>query len=373
MIPLDIPFPVASTQTAGEAIAAKKAASQESDSNFKETLDDVASNAKAAEEQQVRSKKLAREAAEDGGALDPEVMAAEQANREARADSAAKKSKNSKESKEVAEVKEAKAELKDELSPDFVALPEMAVPVNPQPTGSGFEAAAGGVAVGGALATQGGVEPDILASLTRQIAGDVMQGGRGNSIVKGGSGPNQGGNPFGLRSASASSGKTATQGVRTPLSAQSPTFSAELAEKVGNMRLISRSGISDQVRINLTPRDLGNLDIRLQVDSEQRVHMLVTTETEAAKDLMKNQITQLKESLLKQGMEFGDVDIQVDLQQRENGPSTQAELQWGGDERFDFNGGPGGEEQLEDEEIAGDPMIMGKIVHTSDGSMSVFI
>lgn len=177
--------------------------------------------------------------------------------------------------------------------------------------------------------------------------------------------------PLALRSAGTRSGQPLPQISRAPLSAQSPNFSQELAERVGTLRLISRAGVSDQVRINLVPRDLGNLDIRLQVDSDSRVHMLVTAESETTKDLLKSQISHLRDSLIKQGMEFGDVDIQVDVRQREESGGTQADREWGGDSRFDTDQASA----MRHEEIGTpeDSPVMGKVIRSADGGMSVFI
>lgn len=111
-----------------------------------------------------------------------------------------------------------------------------------------------------------------------------------------------------------------------PLSAQTPNFGEDLAARVGRIRLISRPGISDQVRITLEPRDLGSIDLRLQVDDENRVHLLISTDSDATRELLNRQMSQLKEALARQNLGFGDVTVQVDVRQKGE------ETEWKGDQ-----------------------------------------
>ncbi|MBF0380262.1 MAG: flagellar hook-length control protein FliK [Magnetococcales bacterium] len=361
MTPFNLPIPtVQPQQSASEASAARKAAENEKSSNFKKALDEVAATGKAATKAvEAKKEEMKRVAAKDESSK-PEVVKTEKHN----------KSDRSEKIKEKFLDKKQKNEERQET--DVIATPMVEAPlVKEAPVELVF---AGFPTVNGINnGQQSPVGPNVQPVMAMSGLDDVMQGGRSSAMVAGKGGPDSGGTPFGLRSASSSnSGQTTQQVNKSPLSAQSPTFSKELAERVGSIRLISRAGVSDQVRINLVPRDLGNLDIRLQVDSDNRVHMLVTTETEAAKDLLKNQMSHLKEAMSKQGMEFGDVDIQVDVKERENGEGAEAGLQWGGDGRLEFEGlsqSADGEEGAEND----DPVILGKVIRASDGSMSVFI
>jgi flagellar hook-length control protein FliK len=363
MTPFNLPLPtVQPQQTAGEASAIRKAAEDEKSTNFKKALDEVAATGKAATKAVEAKKDEMKKVVAKDETSKPEVVKAERTNKSERAEKVKEKYQDK---------KQATQETKDA---DFAAVPVVEAPIVQE---APVELAFGGVAAMNAAAngsqTPGG--PNVMPVMAAMSGmDDVLQGGRGNTMVMGQNGPDLGGTPFGLRSASASkSGQATPQISKSPLSAQSPTFSKELAQKVGSIRLISRAGVSDQVRINLVPRDLGNLDIRLQVDSENRVHMLVTTETEAAKDLLKSQISHLKEAMSKQGMEFGDVDIQVDIQEQQNGEGAKTDLQWGGDSHLEFEGlsarSDGDEVVDSDEEL----LILGKVIRASDGSMSVFI
>jgi hypothetical protein len=376
MTPFNMPLPAIQPPTAGEAAAARKAVAgdavvarkavaNESNSDFKETLDDVSAKGKAAQKEvgeatKAKTREMTQKEARKESTPEPEVASTEKNNRSERHEEIKKTGKEQKQ---------------EEVSADFAAIPEVVLPFTPPPVEVGIGTVAG-IAMGPGLNGQGvGVGVGTTPTLALKGVEDVLQVARGGTPVMGQNNPDSGGIPFELRPATVQNRQSVAQVNRPPLSAQSPTFSRELAERVGNLRLISRSGVSDQVRINLVPRDLGNLDIRLQVDGDSRVHMLVTTETEAAKELLKNQISQLRESLTKQGMEFGDVDIQVDLQQRGDRAETQAGFEWGGDSRFESDAGGGQDHRGPSVggEVEEEPLIMGKVVRSSDGSMSVFI
>lgn len=116
-------------------------------------------------------------------------------------------------------------------------------------------------------------------------------------------------------------GKSAAAGRPAgTLNTQSPRFATELADQVGRMRVISRPGLSDQVRITLQPRELGELSLRLQVDKESRVNILITADSDAAREVLSKQMTQLKEALARQNLEFGEVVVQVGDEQQQRQP-----------------------------------------------------
>jgi flagellar hook-length control protein FliK len=95
------------------------------------------------------------------------------------------------------------------------------------------------------------------------------------------------------------------------LSAESPQFADELVDRVGKMRLLTRGGMTDQLRVTLDPEDLGSIDLRLRVDGQNQVHLLITTQSEMTKDLLHRQLGQLREALARQEMGFGEVIVQV--------------------------------------------------------------
>lgn len=118
------------------------------------------------------------------------------------------------------------------------------------------------------------------------------------------------------------------------LSPQSPAFGDELAGEVGRMRFISRAGGAEQMRISLNPRELGSLDLRVAVDNDQRVHVMITAESDATRDLLNKQIPQLREALARQNLGMGEVMVHVD-----DGRGGDAAAQWG------FQGGNGATEE----------------------------
>ncbi|MBF0448331.1 MAG: flagellar hook-length control protein FliK [Magnetococcales bacterium] len=375
MTPIDLPLPVVNKlPTTGEAAAAKKMtqkesasdSSNESSPDFDKTMKELSATDKGvknqgADEAKTEAGKLSESKKQDTDSHEKESLEEREAAHSGKANLESRSEQIKKERKSALKEGSAPEPIPEFLlaqEPDFVAIPEdVAIQ---------FGGASGGVAgaEGFHLPTHSAAVAPVVDSAFQAVRGGALS-------VK--NKPLDAHNlSFDLRPAAARTAQSTPAINRAPVLAQSPTFSAELAERVGTMRLISRAGATDQVRINLMPRDLGNLDIRLQVDGDNRVHMMVTAETEAAKDLLKSQISQLRDALVKQGMEFGDVDIQVDVRQREQGADSQAEMEWGGDRRFTADGGPGHTtlSGLGDEES---PLILGKVVRTADGGMSVFI
>lgn len=127
----------------------------------------------------------------------------------------------------------------------------------------------------------------------------------------------------GLRSAiSGKEGMPAKPGA--PLPAHSPQFSDELMDRVGRMRIFSRGGEeTQQMRVTLDPEDLGTLDLRLRVDANNQVHLLITAETDEARNLLQRQMAQLQDALARHNMGFGQVTIEVGDQQQGNQTASQ--------------------------------------------------
>ncbi|OSM00376.1 flagellar hook-length control protein FliK [Magnetofaba australis] len=111
--------------------------------------------------------------------------------------------------------------------------------------------------------------------------------------------------------ASSTNAARQAQAPAKPLPTQSPRFGDELGMRIGQMRVISRPGQSDQVRIQLEPQNLGSLDVRLTVDSDKQVHITVTAETEAAKEAINKHMDQLKAALERQDLTFASLDVDV--------------------------------------------------------------
>ncbi|MBF0181457.1 MAG: flagellar hook-length control protein FliK [Magnetococcales bacterium] len=119
---------------------------------------------------------------------------------------------------------------------------------------------------------------------------------------------------------------------RATLQANAPRFAEDLADETGRLRVISRPGASEQVRITLHPQELGSLDMRLVVDDRNLVHLMITTDSEAARALLREQLPQLREALARQDLGMGEVTVHV-----EDGRGGQTAPEWG------FQGGNAGD------------------------------
>ncbi|MBF0126839.1 MAG: flagellar hook-length control protein FliK [Magnetococcales bacterium] len=122
---------------------------------------------------------------------------------------------------------------------------------------------------------------------------------------------------------------------QTTLPAQSPTFGEDLAEQAGRLRVISRPGASEQVRITLHPRDLGAMDMRLVVDDQHQVHLMITTDSDAAREVLQRQMPQLREALARQNLGMGEVMVHVD-DGRGGHPAPEWGFQGGDSARQEF-------------------------------------
>ncbi|MEO5348989.1 MAG: flagellar hook-length control protein FliK [Magnetococcus sp. YQC-3] len=116
------------------------------------------------------------------------------------------------------------------------------------------------------------------------------------------------------------------------------------------------------------PEDLGTLDLRLRVDANNQVHLLINAETHAARDLLQKQITELQDALARQNMGIGDVVIQVNDQQQNN----HAAAQWGFAEQREQREGsvPRGTEGSGQEKSTDRPL---SIVSAADGVVNIVV
>ena len=175
---------------------------------------------------------------------------------------------------------------------------------------------------------------------------------------------------LGLRVISHSKGgQAAAPPSGPPVSSQSPNFADELMDRVGRMRIFSRGGgeSEQQVRITLVPEDLGTVDLRLRVDAHNRVHLMITTETDAARELMSRQLNQLRDALERQSMSFGDVT--VDIEDQRAGGKAWAEWRFG--EQFGQTGNNHDQERTVREilpEAGGEAAIS-----ASENGLSIFV
>jgi hypothetical protein len=214
-------------------------------------------------------------------------------------------------------------------------------------------------------ASAGGMDPfsAILAQISGRGGGEGMMGGSGQAfpdasslasqvaalMKMAGGGSAAGGKSEMLDATQAGQGMTMTRAngrsmaakvmsASKPLPANAPNFADELSGRIGKLRMISRPGMPDQVRISLEPRELGELNVRLAMDSNsQQVHIMITAETEAARELLSRHMAQLREALARHDLQFGEVMVEVNDQQKEA-------PQWSFERESAFAGDEGGAE-----------------------------
>ncbi|MBF0623810.1 MAG: flagellar hook-length control protein FliK [Magnetococcales bacterium] len=126
------------------------------------------------------------------------------------------------------------------------------------------------------------------------------------------------GNP--LQTASQRAANDQSSVPRLTLSADGPDFAQELADRIGRLRMVSRPGQPDQMRVVLQPKELGELHVRLQLDGDNRINVQITAETEAAREMLTRQLSQLRQAFERQDLAFGQVTVQVgpDQSQRQD-------------------------------------------------------
>lgn len=137
-----------------------------------------------------------------------------------------------------------------------------------------------------------------------------------------------GGDSFTQWMSAATEGKTTVnsndQGLfKQPLTPASPRFGDDLASRMGRMQFISRPGQMEQVRVQLHPQELGTVKMSMHVDNESKVHISISAESEAAKDLLKGQMNQLKEALGRQGLELGEMTVDIGSERFQEGSAEQ--------------------------------------------------
>ncbi|MBF0425634.1 MAG: flagellar hook-length control protein FliK [Magnetococcales bacterium] len=213
--------------------------------------------------------------------------------------------------------------------------------------GGGAGGVAAGVGVGVGQTPGGSAErlDDLLAEvLGARQGGGATKGGQVENLTLQLATPSTAGSsssagfelPEGMvavTDAANTSGSTATRG-ETPqltLSTTRPDFAQEMADSIGRLRTISRPGMPEEVRVILEPKDLGELHVRLQMDKNQQVHVTILAESDAAKELINRDQTQLKNAFAQNDLNFGGLTVNV------GGQSHQ-----GTDERWRDGGRQGG-------------------------------
>lgn len=107
-------------------------------------------------------------------------------------------------------------------------------------------------------------------------------------------------------------GSAAQAGNSRPvLTSKITEFPDMVASELGRTRIVTRPNQSEQIRIQLEPLELGELDMQVRVGVDRQVHMMITTESESTKEALQRQMGQLRESLASQNLSMGEVQVEV--------------------------------------------------------------
>lgn len=105
-------------------------------------------------------------------------------------------------------------------------------------------------------------------------------------------------------SASAETTRPESAGLRAEASVQSAQIPAQLARQI----LHSHTQNLSELRMQLKPEELGQLDLKLRVEGE-RVHVAIVTQQPGVRELLEAQLPQLRSLLQEGGFQLGDVDV----------------------------------------------------------------
>jgi flagellar hook-length control protein FliK len=121
------------------------------------------------------------------------------------------------------------------------------------------------------------------------------------------------------------------------LSVNSRQFIDELADNIGRMRVFGRVGSAEQIRLTLEPQDLGVLNVRIRVENDRRIHVMISTESDQVREIISRQMSQLKEALGRSDLNFGEVMVEVNTQDSPNQGGQQRGFHAETDESPAFN------------------------------------
>lgn len=85
-------------------------------------------------------------------------------------------------------------------------------------------------------------------------------------------------------------------------------LASELSEMITERMQLSKNGDETNIRIKLSPENLGQLDIRLTT-SDGKVTAHIITATSGAKDMIESQLHQLRHTLIQQGIQLDKVEV----------------------------------------------------------------
>ncbi|MGG1686904.1 flagellar hook-length control protein FliK [Pseudalkalibacillus sp. NRS-1564] len=112
--------------------------------------------------------------------------------------------------------------------------------------------------------------------------------------------------PEALPLAKGNESQTTIKESTTPVPAR--YVASELSEMITERMQLSKNGDETNIRIKLSPENLGQLDIRLTT-SDGKVTAHIITATSGAKDMIESQLHQLRHTLIQQGIQLDKVEV----------------------------------------------------------------
>lgn len=165
------------------------------------------------------------------------------------------------------------------------------------------------------------------------------------------------GNSLALPGASLESAKAGRSEPALPTpTVRMMNLTEELGEVLkGSFRLNGTAESTQQIRVNIAPENLGQLDIRLSIANGKMAAQIFTS-TFAAKEMIELQINQLRTSLLQQGVTIDKIEItQHNPQQSFGQQHTPPEQRFGQQQKPGNGSHKNGYQRLEEEAASAAP------------------
>ena len=126
---------------------------------------------------------------------------------------------------------------------------------------------------------------------------------------------------------------------------RSPNWSQALSQRV----LYMASHKMQEAKITLNPEKLGSIQVKLNIDKDQVVHVSMQTQQGTTREAIEQAMPKLKEMLESAGMAFGSLDVSD--QRRDTNASSQQQAQ-------SQSGGFGAQDRDEDTETVPEPVAL---------------
>ncbi|WP_226654412.1 flagellar hook-length control protein FliK [Pseudalkalibacillus hwajinpoensis] len=148
---------------------------------------------------------------------------------------------------------------------------------------------------------------------------------------------------------------------------QARYLNSELSERITERMQLSKNGDETNIRIKLSPENLGQLDIRLTT-SDGKVTAHILTVTAGAKELIESQIHQLRHTLVQQGIQLDKVEV---VQQPQG--SQPSFMQDGQGEQGQFQQGKQRQGRKSEYDLEDNPLVTSEKEESTPGGINYAI